>query len=121
MVQHLARGMERFWFRAIAAGDPVAIDQVVNHPTNDWVVDANVSAQELFDLYRQEAELTNAFIAATPLDTAPAWWPEYIFGNWRLPDLRHIIFHTLTETACHTGHLDAARELIDGKQWMVMD
>ncbi|MGW9134077.1 hypothetical protein [Streptomyces sp. NPDC055681] len=26
----------------------------------------------------------------------------------------------MTETACHAGHLDAARELIDGRRWMVL-
>jgi len=26
----------------------------------------------------------------------------------------------ITETACHAGHLDAARELIDRRQWMVL-
>jgi hypothetical protein len=24
------------------------------------------------------------------------------------------------ETACHAGHLDAVRELIDGRQWIVL-
>ena len=27
----------------------------------------------------------------------------------------------LTETAMHAGHLDAARELIDGPTWLVVD
>lgn len=27
----------------------------------------------------------------------------------------------LTETATHAGHLDAARELIDGRTWLVVD
>jgi hypothetical protein len=26
----------------------------------------------------------------------------------------------ITETACHAGHLDAVRELIDGKQYLVL-
>jgi len=26
----------------------------------------------------------------------------------------------ITETACHAGHLDAARELIDGTTWLVL-
>jgi hypothetical protein len=26
----------------------------------------------------------------------------------------------ITETATHAGHLDAARELIDGGQWLVL-
>jgi hypothetical protein len=29
------------------------------------------------------------------------------------------MLHVITETACHAGHLDAARELIDRRQWMV--
>ena len=28
------------------------------------------------------------------------------------------MIHVITETACHTGHLDAARELIDGTTWL---
>jgi Protein of unknown function (DUF664) len=28
------------------------------------------------------------------------------------------MLHVITETACHAGHLDAARELIDGRQWL---
>jgi hypothetical protein len=26
----------------------------------------------------------------------------------------------ITETAAHAGHMDAARELIDGGQWLVL-
>jgi len=26
----------------------------------------------------------------------------------------------IAETACHAGHLDAARELIDGTQWLTL-
>jgi hypothetical protein len=38
-----------------------------------------------------------------------------------VPDLRFIVLHLIEETACHAGHLDAARELIDGRQWMAFD
>jgi Protein of unknown function (DUF664) len=55
-----------------------------------------------------------------PLDNAPAWWPEDLFGSWRLNDLREILLHVIAETATHAGHLDAARELIDGRQWIVL-
>jgi CO dehydrogenase/acetyl-CoA synthase alpha subunit len=33
---------------------------------------------------------------------------------------REITLHVITETACHAGHLDAVRELIDGRQWLVV-
>jgi hypothetical protein len=34
--------------------------------------------------------------------------------------VREVILHVMTETACHTGHLDAACELVDGKLWLVL-
>ncbi|MBC7557933.1 MAG: DUF664 domain-containing protein, partial [Dermatophilaceae bacterium] len=70
--------------------------------------------------YRQQIDLTNAIITTNPLDAAPAWWPKELFGDWRLDNLREVILHVLTETAVHAGHLDAARELIDGRTWLVV-
>jgi Protein of unknown function (DUF664) len=48
----------------------------------------------------------------------PAGSAEDIWPGWRLHDLREIILHVITGTACHARHLDAARELIDGRTWM---
>jgi hypothetical protein len=56
-------------------------------------------------------------LAGLSLDAPPARWPDY-FGDWKLRDLREIILHVITETATHAGHLDAARELLDGRTWM---
>jgi hypothetical protein len=36
-----------------------------------------------------------------------------------MDDLHEIILHVMVETACHAGHLDAVRELLDGRQWRV--
>ena len=115
LVHHLAIDVERFWFRAVVAGEPVPGD-----PGNAWQVPAGLTAGAVLDLYRREIELADAIIAATPPDSAPAWWPEDLFGSWRLDDLREILLHVIAETACHAGHLDAARELIDGRQWVVL-
>ena len=115
LVHHLAHDVERFWFRSVVAGE----GESEPFPDNAWVVGPDVTAEAVFDLYRQESERANAIIAATPLDAAPAWWPDF-FGNWRLDDLREIVLHVITETATHAGHLDAARELIDGHQWIVL-
>lgn len=116
MVRHLAIDVERFWFRSVVAGQPVEVrasDAAV------WQVTSEESAQAVFDLYRREIELSNAIIAATPLDTAPASRPDQ-WGDWGPVDLRETILHVMTETACHAGHLDAARELIDGRTWLVL-
>ena len=79
-----------------------------------------MSADVVFAIYRRAAQQTDSIIAATSLDASPAWWPDY-FGEWRLESVRDVVLHTLTETAGHTGQLDAARELIDGRLWIVLD
>jgi hypothetical protein len=116
LVRHLAIDVERFWFRSIIAGqqvEPRESDAAV------WQVTPDEPAESVFGLYRQEIELANAIIAATPMDTAPARWPDE-WPDWRFHDLRETILHVITETACHAGHLDAARELIDGRTWLVL-
>jgi Protein of unknown function (DUF664) len=116
LVRHLAIDVERFWFRAVVAGEPVPEDE----PDNAWQVPAGMTAAAVLDAYRREIQLADAIIAATSLDSAPAWWPEDLFGSGRLDDLREILLHVTAETATHAGHLDAARELIDGRQWTVL-
>jgi uncharacterized damage-inducible protein DinB len=116
LVRHLALDVERFWFRAVVAGEQVDLE------TGDgaWQVAPEVPADAVFKLYRQETEFADGIIAANPLDAEPRWWPGELFGDLPTWDLRRAILHVITETACHAGHLDAARELIDNKQWLVL-
>jgi Protein of unknown function (DUF664) len=117
MVQHLAVSVERFWFRGIVAGEP--LDPPISADSAPvWRVEPTVTAATVFDLYRREIELADAVIAANQLDRPPAAWPDAMWPNWRMRDLRQIMLHVITETACHAGHLDVVRELIDGRSWM---
>ncbi|MGE5134587.1 MAG: DinB family protein [Gemmatimonadota bacterium] len=115
LVRHLALDVERFWFRSIVAGEQVELYQ----GAEAWQVSEDTPPEEVFALYRQEIDDANAVIARTPLDTPPARWPEQ-WQEWRAADLREIMLHVITETACHAGHLDAVRELIDGRKWVVV-
>jgi uncharacterized damage-inducible protein DinB len=117
LVHHLAIDVERFWFRQVVAGEEMPAGE---EPDNAWQVPAGATATAVLYAYRRETELADAIIAVTSLDSPPAWWPEDLFGRWRLDDLRQILLHVIAETACHAGHLDAARELIDGRQWIVL-
>ena len=116
LVQHLAIDVERFWFRHVVSGEP---DDSAETLTNAWQVGSEVPVDAVLDGYRREIERANEVIAATPMDAAPAWWPDF-FGDFRLEDLEAIMLHVITETACHAGHLDAARELIDGRTWLIL-
>lgn len=116
LVQHLALDIERFWFRAVMAGEKVHLE------TGDgaWRVPDDQSPAAVLALYRDEIDRANAVITATPLHAGPAWWPEELFGDWRIDDLEDVLLHVIVETACHAGHLDAVRELIDGRTWLVL-
>jgi hypothetical protein len=119
LVQHLALDVERFWFRAVVAGEPAAINELAQ-TADAWQVAPKVPPEAVLGEYRKQIALANDVIAVTPLDAAPRWWPEDLFGDWRVQSLREVIVHVMTETACHAGHLDIVRELIDGKQWLVL-
>jgi len=119
LVNHLALDVERFWFRAVMAGQSDAIDELAT-AGDAWQVDPSVPAHRVLDRYQKHTELADSVLATVSLDSAPAWWPDNRFGPWRLHTNREVLLHVIAETACHAGHLDAARELIDGSQWLVL-
>ena len=126
LVHHLALDVERFWFPGVIAGEPdvVALQQAGTEA--HWQVPDAMTAEEVLAGYRAQVDRANAVLASLAgrdraLDEPPATWPEQIWPRWRLPDVRHVILHVITEVACHAGHLDAARELIDGTTWMSGD
>lgn len=117
LVQHLAVDVERFWFWQVAAGNAVDEDA---HLDDAWRIQPGTGSVDVFDLYRKELERSDKIIDETPLDEALRWWPQELFGTWKLNDLREVLVHVIAETATHAGHLDAARELIDGRTWLVL-
>jgi hypothetical protein len=116
LVQHLALDVERFWFRAVVAGEQVEL------ATGDaaWQVKHTTPAADVLKAYREEIRLSDDILAKTPLDAGPVWWPVKVFADLPERNLRATVLAVLTETACHAGHLDAARELIDGRQHLVL-
>jgi hypothetical protein len=119
LVQHLALDVERFWFCEIVAGETMAAADESSTP-NAWVVADDLAAGSVLERYRQAIQRANAIISSVSLDAAPAFWPSELWPNWRLSTVREVVLHVITETAVHAGHLDAVRELIDGRQWLVL-
>lgn len=115
LIRHLTADVERFWFEAVVAGDPAAAGA-----GNAWEVGPETPAQDVLDGYRRACEAASAALrGVASLDAPPAWWPPGRFGDWRVGTVREVVLHVIAETACHAGHLDAARELIDGRLWYV--
>jgi hypothetical protein len=111
MVQHLTV-MTQFWLIEVMTG--IASDR----PDGDddfCVHDRPISP--ILENYKDQFQLAISLIQDVSLDTPPACWPKDLFGEWRLDNLLEVLLHVLIETTCHAGHLDAARELIDGRTW----
>lgn len=117
LVNHLAVDVERFWFQGVVAGDHAVWDNLSDDTA--WNIPEGIDATEVTNRYLTEAARSDAILTSTALDQVPSRWPDF-FGDFRLDDLRAITVHVLAETACHAGHLDAARELLDGRQWLVL-
>jgi hypothetical protein len=117
LVKHLALDDEHYWFRCVVAGE--SFDSVEGD--NAWQLAPGETAEDIFALYRDEIARSNAIIAATPLDARPRQLDPR-WGEWgqRFESLKFVMLHVLKETACHAGHLDAAAELLDGRQWIVL-
>jgi hypothetical protein len=118
LIRHLTFDIEYFWFRGIVAGEPIRRNET---PGEMWNVDPEVTPEELFTLYRQEASHADEIIASRSMDDPLAWWPDDLFPpEFRYHTVRDVVLHVIAETAAHAGHLDIVRELIDQRQWVVM-
>src|SRR5258708_19444390 len=83
LVHHLAIDVERFWFRAVVAGEPMPDDD----PDNAWQVPAGLTAAAVLDGYRRGIELAAAIISAPPLAHPPTSAPDDPFVTLPLPPL----------------------------------
>jgi hypothetical protein len=110
MIQHLT-GMTNFWFQTIMSGSALVAEG------DDFALADDVSIGELVEQYSLVTARGHDLVRHLPLDAPPAWWPADLFGPWRLHSLFEVLQHVLVETATHSGHLDATRELIDGRTW----
>jgi hypothetical protein len=119
LVRHLTISDERYWFEVVVAGEP--LDFWPEGENGDWRVDPEESAEAVLSEYHAAIERSDAIVAARGLNDAPAqpedWWPA---AGLEFPDLRSVLVHVLVETATHAGHIDAVRELLDGRQYIVL-
>ncbi|MDF1602528.1 DinB family protein [Nocardioides sp. YIM 152315] len=117
LLRHLTLSDERYWFGVVMAGQP--LDFWPEGTNADWLVRDDESAASVISAYRAAIDGSDAIIADLALDAPPAtheeWWAE---SGQSFPDLRTVLVHVIVETATHAGHLDAVRELLDGKKYL---
>jgi uncharacterized damage-inducible protein DinB len=116
MVAHLG-GAERHWTSGVILDDDPGhpFDEEDDEPYDPFapfVIDW--PSAKVLTYYRDQTQRTDAALAATGLDSRPKG--RHGPGDGDTPgSVREIVLHLIEETAAHSGHLEIARELLDGK------
>lgn len=117
LIQHLASA-EAAWFQRVASGnEPVAewADGLQDPPYDpDAAFTTKHSVDAVIEHYRQQCRISNEVLHSKPLGSSLAGEHGLDWPDEPITDLRWVALHLIEETARHAGHLDAARELLDG-------
>lgn len=107
LIEHLGDA-ERVWFQYVVAGDSTL------EPGDDFRPIRTVA--EAVSYYRACIARSDDILDATSLDARTAAGPIVDIGiAAEVMTVRDVVLHLIEETARHAGHLDIARELIDGQ------
>jgi uncharacterized damage-inducible protein DinB len=108
LIEHLGHA-ERHWFQEIVTGsaDPLP------WPDENTPLRTTRPPAAVFAFYREQCRRSDAVLTRLPLSTPPRGRHPDPLGA-EITDLRRVVLHMIEETARHAGHLDAARELLDG-------
>jgi len=114
MLEHLG-GAEWHWFQGVVAGKEPELqgDRDEDQPPYDpltVIFATDEPSTEVIAFYRDQCAQSEAVLATTPLSAVPMGK----HGRYEPPNVRWIVLHMIEETARHAGHLDMARELLDG-------
>lgn len=112
LVKHLTY-MERRWLLWGFLADQVP-DPWGDQRQDRWHVSTDESLAGLLAALREGGRRTRSIVETTDPSTLAALGGRFTEDAAR-PSLTAILFHVLQEYARHTGHLDIARELIDGR------
>jgi len=104
LVWHLGDA-EWFWAQSVLAGSTSPDPRP--KPPGPSLADAVAR-------YRRLCVMTDEVVAALALDARPPGLDEPGLPT-ELDDVREVVLHLIEETARHAGHLDIARELLDGR------
>lgn len=121
MLWHLG-GVEAHWLQHVATG------VIEERPQDDGdeeegeydpyaAFTCELPGADLIANYRDECRRSDAVLAVTPLSAAPrglGFHPDPDYTK-QITEIRWIVLHVIEETAVHCGHLEIARELLDGQ------
>ncbi|MER7110638.1 DinB family protein [Streptomyces sp. NPDC000229] len=111
VISHL-RWVENSWFEVLFLGGPAEGPQFDESDEDLDMKVEGVPLAHLLEEYERQCATSNEIIAAHDLDEVGRH-PDYRSAR---ANLRWMLIHMVEETARHAGHLDAMRELLDGRK-----
>lgn len=117
MLEHLG-GAEWHWFQGVVSGKQPELPGDLDGDREPYdpmsvVFTSDASPAEVIDFYRDQCAESEAVLANVPLSATPLG--SHDLGGFTPPNVRWVVLHMIEETARHAGHLDLARELLDGQ------
>jgi len=116
LVEHLGDA-ERHWFQQVVTGSDIDLPWDEGRPPYDpeaaFICDR--PAADVIAYYREQCQRSDAVLAVTPMSAPPSGSHGDPDMDDETPSVRWVVLHMIEETASHSGHLDIARELLDGK------
>jgi hypothetical protein len=117
LIRHLA-GAEAMWFQWVVLGTQPQVtwdDGIDDQPYDPEAPFTTAhSSIAVIEQYRRQCEMSNEILQSRDLHTALLGEHGLDWPDEPITDLRWVALHMIEETARHAGHLDAARELLDG-------
>ncbi len=117
VVRHLA-GAEAMWFQWVILGTPPEMtwaDGIEDPPHDpDAPFTTPHSTAAVLGQYRRQCKISTEILQSRDLDAALVGEHSLDWPGEPITDVRWVALHMIEETARHAGHLDAARELLDG-------
>jgi hypothetical protein len=123
MLAHLG-GAEHHWFQNVTTGgveEPSPDEEPPGEEEGEYDPNAAFTCEwpsaDIVADYRDECRRSDEVLAVTPLSAGPRGLHHHPDPEYTAPitSVRWIVLHMIEETARHAGHLDMARELIDGQ------
>jgi uncharacterized damage-inducible protein DinB len=116
VIEHLAHA-ERLWFQQVLTGQAEALPWPPGEPDDEVApLVSQHPVPEVLNFYRTQCAASDAALASAALTASPVGHvPPNLVVAEQMHTTRDIVLHMIEETARHAGHLDLARELIDGR------
>jgi uncharacterized damage-inducible protein DinB len=114
LVAHLG-GAERHWFQQVLTGvcPDLPFDEGLPPYDPEAPFTCDRPPADVIAYYREVCAVSDANLAGVLLPAAPRG--QHGDPEFEPASVRAIVLHMIEETAAHSGHLEVARELIDGR------